>query len=222
VDTDLVNAVVARTLPLLEPAQDVLFLPTLGITKSDEHASFPGTLWLSAETLLATLKDIISGVAAAGVSRFVFLNAHGGNTAVLEVAARAGRLDHGLIVAHTSWFSFADMSGFDPQTLSYDLHAGDTETSAMLAVKPERVDMSKAQDFRTSMQDWEAAEHRTGLTGQAARPGWIIEDLNAQGACGNAANASRDKGETLLNSAAAGFAGWLKDFAEFELPGRAK
>lgn len=213
VDTTLVEAVLTRT----TSKANALQLPTLSVTKSDEHMRHPGTLTLSAETLLAVLRDITASVAHAGVKRLVLFNGHGGNTALLEVAARAARIDHGLICAHASWFAFADLSDFDAVAMAYDLHAGDTETSAMLAARPDLVAMERAQDFRTAMHDWEAAGHLTGLTGQPARPGWIIDDLNRDGALGNAAAATRAKGETLLNSAATGFARWLEDFAEFKL-----
>ncbi|MEO0765377.1 MAG: creatininase family protein [Pseudomonadota bacterium] len=213
VDTALTEAVLART----QTRANALQLPTLSITKSDEHIAHPGTLTLSAETLLAVLRDITASVARARVKRLVYFNGHGGNTALLEIAARAARIDHGLIAAHASWFAFADLSGFDPSEMAHDLHAGDTETSAMLAVRPDLVNMGLAQDFRTKMQDWETQGRLTGLTGQPARPGWTIDDLNADGALGNAAAATAEKGEMLLNSAAQGFARWLEDFATFDM-----
>ena len=212
VDTKLTEAVLARVSTTAEALQ----LPTLEITKSDEHAMVPGTLSLSAETLLATLRDIAACIARAGMRRLVYFNGHGGNTALLEVAARAARIDHGLITAHTSWFAFADTSMLDQTALAYDLHAGLTETSAMRAAHPDLVEMTRAQDFRTAMQDWEAAGHQTGLTGQPARPGWIMPDLNADGAAGNAASATAEVGHHLLDSAAKGFGRWLEDFATFE------
>ena len=189
VDTTLTEAVLART----DTTANALQLPTLSITKSDEHIAHAGTLTLSAETLLAVLRDITASVARAGIKRLVYFNGHGGNSALLEVAVRAARLDHGLIAAHASWFAFADLSGFDPATMAHDLHAGDTETSAMLATRPDLVNMDLAQDFQTKMQDWEAAGHLTGLTGQPARPGWTIDDLNPDGALGNAAAATAGK-----------------------------
>jgi len=216
VDTALTEAVLAQ----VDTECATLQLPTLSVTKSDEHARHPGTLTLSSDTLLALLRDICSSVARAGIDRVVFFNGHGGNTALLEIAAREARIADNLICAHTSWFNFADLSGFDPTALAYDLHAGDTETSAMLAIRPDLVDMEQATNFPTAMRDWEQAGHATGLTGQPARPGWIIDDLNADGALGNASAATTQRGKVLVDSAAAGFARWLEDFATFDLPGR--
>ncbi|WP_299286518.1 creatininase family protein [uncultured Tateyamaria sp.] len=212
VDTILTEAVLDR----VEASAPVLQLPTLTITKSDEHHRHAGTLGLGAATLLAMLDDITASLARTKVRRLVFFNGHGGNTALLEVAARAARIDHNMICASTSWFAFADQSLFDADAVAYDLHAGDLETSAMLAAQPDLVDMNRAQNFRSAMQDWEQAGHQTGLTGQPARPGWIIDDLNPEGALGNAAAATVEKGTQLLDSAAQGFAAWLEDFALFD------
>lgn len=218
VDSDLALAAATGCLAHLDPAQRVLILPALTVTKSNEHNGFPGTLSLSAETLLAVLRDLIASLARSGVQRLLLLNGHGGNTALLEVAAREGRIDHGMIVAHASWSAFADYDDlFDARALAYDLHAGDFETSAMLALRPGAVDMDKAQDFRTAMQDWEDAGRLTGLTGQPARPGWVIEDLNPDGALGNAAAATADRGAALMDRAARGLARYLADFATFEM-----
>ncbi len=217
VDRDLIDAVAAQALQRCLPEQNVLILPTLTITKSGEHDRHPGTLSLSADTLLATLRDIGASVARAGVTRLVLFNGHGGNTALLEVVARDLRIAHDMIVAVCSWFGFATYDGpSDDQTLSYDLHAGETETAAMLAVRPDRVDMDLAQDFRPAVQDWEAAFSYIGLTGQAARPAWIIDDMNPHGVCGNALAADPVVGAQLIGSAGRDFAKFLQEFARFD------
>jgi creatinine amidohydrolase len=217
VDRDLVEAVLTRCLGQLDKAQNVLVLPTLAITKSGEHDRHPGTLSLSADTLLSCLRDIGASVARAGVARLVLFNGHGGNTAVLDIAARDLRMAHDMIVATCSWFGFADYDGLiGDAALAHDLHAGDIETSAMLAARPELVDMGKARNFVTAMQGWEAACRFTGLIGQPARPAWIIDDLNADGACGDASAATAEKGAGLLDSAARNFALFLAEFAGFD------
>ena len=148
VDSDLIDAVAAKMLQSLSPEQSVLILPTLTITKSDEHATFPGTLTLSAETLLAVLREVGASIARAGVKRLVLFNGHGGNSALLQVAARELRIRHDLVVVSCSWGGFAEWKGlFDPADYADDIHAGDSETSAMLAIRPERVDMDEGAGF---------------------------------------------------------------------------
>lgn len=213
VDSDLVDAVIART----DAPEGVttLVLPTLRVTKSGEHDRHPGTLSLSGETLLAVLRDIAASVKRAGVDRLCLFNGHGGNTALLEMAVRDMRMRHDLIAVHCSWFGFADYEGlFDPVALAFDIHGGDSETSPMLAAAPQKVNMSLAKDFRPAMQDW--SEKWIGLTGNTARPGWIIDDLCPDGACGNAAAATTEKGDALLKSAACNFTEFLSEFSRFD------
>jgi creatinine amidohydrolase len=217
VDSDLVQAVIDRALPQVESGVSVLVLPLLAVTRSGEHGNWPGTLSLGTATFLAVLADIGESVARSGVTRLVLFNGHGGNRPLMEVAARDLRIRHRMIVASASWFDFAVTDGlFDPAELAMDLHAGASETAAMLALAPDRVDMGRAPNAPPAMLGWSADAQRIGLTGQPARPAWIIEDLNASGVCGNAAAADPEAGRRLLDSAAAGFAAFLAEFARFD------
>jgi len=163
------------------------------------------------------LRETGASVARAGVERLVFLNGHGGNSALLDVAARDLRIAHDMIVATCAWSAFAMLDEVFPgQDLTHDIHAGDIETSAMLAARPDLVDMGKARDFRPATQDWQRDFPSVGIAGQPARPGWIIDDLNCDGACGNAAAATAEKGEALIGNAARNFALFLKEFARFD------
>lgn len=213
VDSTLVDAVIART--KAPEGVTVLVLPTLKITKSGEHDRHRGTLSLSAESLLAVLRDIAVSVHRSGIERLCLFNGHGGNTALLEMAVRDIRIKYDMIAVHCSWSGFAEYGlDWDAEMLTVDIHAGDSETSPMLACAPERVDMSKADNFRPAMLDW--SEKWIGLTGQEARPGWIVDDLNAFGACGDASAATKEKGEVLLSSSAQNFTAFLEEFARFD------
>ena len=76
---------------------DLWLLPTLTYTKSDEHHWAPGTMWLSYETLMSTLVDLGRSVAATPARKLVFMNGHGGNSALLQVANRELRRRFGLV-----------------------------------------------------------------------------------------------------------------------------
>ncbi|MEQ9693004.1 creatininase family protein [Shimia sp. SDUM112013] len=217
VDSTLTDAVLSRSLPQWKADTHALILPTLTITKSNEHLAHAGTLTLSARTLLAMLEDIGASVARAGVRRLVLVNGHGGNTAILEIAVRELRVAHGLIAAHASWFGFTETEGLiDLADSAHDLHAGDIETSAMLATRPDLVDMDQAANSPPKSRQWQSDMRWTGLNGQAARPGWVIDDLQASGVCGDASAGSIAKGEAMLDSAARNFADFLVEFAKFE------
>ena len=74
VDTTLVDGVIAAALPHLGADLSVLFLPTQQVGKSNEHQRFPGTLSLSAETLIRLWTEIGESVARSGIKKLVLFN----------------------------------------------------------------------------------------------------------------------------------------------------
>src|SRR3954454_22423593 len=83
---------------------DLWLLPPLAYGKSNEHAWAPGSIWLNPTTLLATLDDLGRSLHGLPATKLVFLNGHGGNSSLLNVACRELRLHHGLVtfLAHPS------------------------------------------------------------------------------------------------------------------------
>lgn len=204
VDKDLVDGVVQACLPHLSADLPVLFLPTQQVGKSNEHIRFPGTLTLSAQTLMAVWMELGACVARTGIKKLVLLNSHGGQVSVMDIVARDLRTAHDLIVCHTSWYNLplgeAVMGLFPADEHRFGIHAGDIETSMMLALREQQVDMSQARHFTSSSQE------RSGLyevlgNGNSAKLGWQMQDYNAMGAAGNAANATAAKGQALINAA---------------------
>ena len=127
-------------------ACDLWLLPTLSVSKSNEHAWSPGTLWLSAETLLAVLHDIGRSVATTRARRLVFLNGHGGNSALLNVACREIRLAHGLMTFLVHPFVPPDHGGTSPETeLGMGIHGGHRETSVFMHLRPHLVHLERAR-----------------------------------------------------------------------------
>ncbi len=223
VDRDLVDEVIRRGLTLLDGALPVLVLPTLSVGKSNEHAAFAGTLTLSAETLLRVLMELGQSVTRAGVRKLLLVNGHGGNVPVMDLVARDLRAQHGLVTAGCSWYALSgEDSVLDAREQAHGLHAGESETSAMLVVRGELVNMAKARDFTSASEQWATDYAYLGLGSRPGKLGWVIGDLNPAGACGNAAAATAEKGERLLATAAAGLAGLLREFAALPLdPGGA-
>jgi creatinine amidohydrolase len=207
VDTDLVNGVVQASLQHLPEALPVLFLPTQTLGLSPEHARFAGTLTLRAETVIRLWTEIGESVAASGVNKLVLLNAHGGQVSVMDIVARDLRARLGMLVYSVSWFNLPllDAHGqdvnaqFDAHERRFGVHAGEVETSMMLALSPERVRMDLAQNFRSSSQD--RAERFAILgNGKSAMLGWLMQDYNRHGAAGNALAATAEKGQALLDA----------------------
>ncbi|MDP9895833.1 creatinine amidohydrolase [Variovorax boronicumulans] len=204
VDTVLADGIVAASLPLLPADLPVLFLPTQQIGLSPEHARFAGTLTLSAETLIRMWNEIGAGVARAGVKKLVLFNAHGGHVGAMDIVARELRAAHGLIVYSVSWFNLplGDAGAqFSAGEHRFGVHAGEIETSMMLALTPQLVRMGEAKDFRSTSEQ-RAADYAILGNGKSAKLGWAMEDYNAEGAAGNAAAATAAKGQAVIDAAA--------------------
>jgi len=219
VDAVLVDGIVAAALPLLPAGLPALFLPSQHIGLSPEHASFPGTLTLSSETLIRLWREIGAGVARAGVRKLVLFNAHGGHVGAMDIVARELRAAHGLIVYGVSWFNLPlgeAGTQFSADEHRFGVHAGEIETSMMLALAPDQVTMQAARNFGSASQA-RAADYPILGNGRSAKLGWAIEDYNADGAAGNAAAATAAKGQTVVNAAARSLAALLAEISRLPL-----
>lgn len=223
VDTDIVDGVVQAAVQQLQtlnaPSQStrgavpVLFLPTQNIGLSPEHAAFPGTLTLRPETLIRLWTDIAESVKAAGIHKLVLLNSHGGHVGAMDVVARDLRARLGMLVYSVNWYQLPliDAQGQDLNLMfsahehRFGAHAGDIETSAMLALNPSAVRMDKAENFHSSSEDRAAAFPILG-NGRSAKLAWQMQDYNVAGAAGNAAAATAEKGAALVAAAGLSFA----------------
>ncbi len=209
VDAVIVDGIVAAALAQLPASLPVLVLPTQNIGLSPEHARFPGTLTLKNETILRLWTDMAESVAAAGITKLVFFNSHGGNVAVMDLVARDLRARLDMLVYSVSWFNLPlnDAQGKDVNALfsaeehRFGIHGGDIETSMMLALDPAQVDMAQARHFESTSQVRASLFDILG-NGKSAKLGWQTQDYNPAGAVGNAANASADKGQVLVDAAA--------------------
>jgi creatinine amidohydrolase len=202
VDATINAGILDRALALVPPARAVLALPMQSVGLSVEHVRYPGTLTLSAETLMAVLVEIGRSVRRAGLRRLVFFNSHGGQPQVIDLAARRLRAD-GLFAVNCHWGRLGLPPGIalDPVEQRHGFHGGLVETSLMLHLRPDLVRMAQASDFRSA---WIAEEARFSvLTPEGAVGfGWETQDLSPAGALGNAAAATADMGAAILEHAA--------------------
>ena len=213
--TDLVIAdrVATEAVERVGEALDVWMLPPLAYTKSNEHAWSAGTIWLSATTLLAVLDDIGRCVATTPARKLVFLNGHGGNSALVATANREIRLAHGLMtfLAHPS--IPPDQGGTSAAgELGMGIHGGTDETALMLHLAPDLVDMSVA----TRNVPEHLADNDHVRFGGSVAFGWLSNDFGPDGHIGDPTPATAELGARLFDGAVDTFCDALAEIAAFE------
>jgi len=127
---------------------------------------------------------------------------------LLDVVARDLRARLGMLVHSVNWFGLplvaADGSDvnalFSAHEHRFGIHAGDVETSMMLALRPDLVDMAQAENFASTSEDRVKAFPILG-NGKSAKLAWQMQDYNSAGAAGNAAAATPAKGQAVLAAA---------------------
>jgi len=193
-------------------AHDLWILPPLAYSKSNEHAWAPGTIWLSAQTLLAVLDDLGRSVASTPVRKLAFVNGHGGNSSLLDVTCRDLRLRYDLqtFLLHPS--VPPDQGGVsDAGEHGYGIHGGLFETSVVLHLRPELVEMGLAvPHVPVKLKEYA----RIGF-GRAGRIGWLANDFGPSGVIGDPTRATADLGASLFASMVQGLGEALGEVARF-------
>ena len=217
VDACINKGVVERMLELAPAELPVTVLPAMPVGKSNEHIAFPGTLTLGAETLTRLWTEIGESVARTGVRKLVLFNSHGGQPQIMDIVARDLRVRLEMFVVTVSTYSLGRPAGLFPeQELTHGIHGGSVETSMMLHLRPDLVQMDQAKNFvpasiaMEAEYDYLRPEGRVGF-------GWQTQDINEDGACGNALDADAARGQALVDHAAAAFVDLLQEIARYPL-----
>ncbi len=197
-DALIAGALAAGALERIGDTATLLVLPAVNVGHSPEHEAYAGTLSIRLETLLDVWIAIARGAARAGLRKLVILNAHGGQTALVHLAAVRLRAELGLLAVRANYFSFGTPPGlFAAAELRHGLHGGEVETSLMLHLRPDLVRRERLEAFGGLPERLAA---RGGLLG-VEKPigiGWLSADLHPAGVCGNAARADAARGAVYL------------------------
>lgn len=187
----IVACVITRELTRQYP---VLALPPITISCSHEHAGWRGTVSISASTLHQVVTDIAESLRESGTDRLVLVSGHGGNYVLSNIAQEASV--HGPRMAvfprSAEWNRARQDAGM--QTNAHeDMHAGELETSILLATYPEVVRPGN------ETADWSADDRPYLLTlGVAA--------YTKTGVIGRPSLGTADKGHAALASLVRSFA----------------
>ena len=169
--------------------------------------AWPGTIVIAQETLIEQLKQIVVSVADMGFRKVVIVSGHGNHDGVLRVVARsvadARGLGPGILFPHAFLADLVrEHSKAGPQG---SCHAGEVETSLMLHLAPELVDLTSAaaDDKLTSTSPYASS--------QAFVSTWTIQ-RSKSGAYGDPTVATAEFGKRLFDGLVAETAGFIRHY----------
>ena len=142
----------------------------------------------------------------------------------MDLVARDLRARLDMMVFSVNWYALPltgpqgqDISGmFSAEEKRFGVHAGDLETSLMLAINPEYVNMAAADDFPSTAQ-LRASNYTILGNGKTAKFAWQMQDYNPDGAAGNAAAATSEKGQDVLDAAGRALAALLSEIERLSM-----
>lgn len=201
-DTQILEGVIKSFENCVTEDLSILLLPTINVGKSNEHMAFAGTLTYSLSTLIGMIRDMAKSVSRHGFEKMVLFNAHGGNTDVLNAVARDIRDDFKVRPFVIDWWftSFWSEILAKLQESPRDgvFHACELETSLMLALHPDLVDMSKAV---TTFPPQQMRDNDYVTVFGPVNMGWVTKDITKSGVVGDPTKATKEKGLAFLDYA---------------------
>lgn len=112
---------------------DAYVAPTIPFGMSEHHMDFCGTVSIRGDVLAEYLLDVFTSFARHGFKIMVVMNGHGGNEASIKLAIQKFQRGHDaqIVLLLFNWWMLEDIYFED---VNKDFHAGDAETSVMLAL----------------------------------------------------------------------------------------
>lgn len=217
VDSAIGLGVLGKTLETLNPAIPAYSLPNLYYGKSNEHYHFPGTITLSAQTLISILLEVADSLYRAGFRKLILMNSHGGQPEVMNIAARDIHQKYGdfLVFPLFTWkVSNIVAELFNTREQEVGIHAGAIETSLMLSLLPEQVRMDKAVcEFPPD------SPPDSLLSMEGKLPfAWVTKELSKSGVLGDATIADKEKGDRILEALVQGWQQVITEVYQFQQP----
>lgn len=174
---------------LASKVNNVIVLPAIPYGVSLHHDQFQMTMSINPETLVGVISDLLSSLIQNKIRRVLIINGHDGNIGPIEVAARSIKNKHPemTIACLESWWILVGQLKKDLFEVWSGLgHGGEAETSAILAVRPDLVNMVSAP------------KEVIPKLPENIRIFWKFDELTSTGATGAPQKASIEKGNEIL------------------------
>jgi len=191
----------------------VLVAPPVYYGNSLSMADMKGVFTVTPDTLANLLFDLCKSFSRQGFKKIVFLNGHGGNTQVLSFVGQKARLETGALIVSIDWWHIVneEISKICKREI---MHADEGETSMMLACRPELVDMKKAVKDET--RDKLVKELTAGKPKNLPQIFVPFQKWSKTGLMGDATEASRIKGQEIMNAVVSNIVNFLQQLNKLE------
>lgn len=222
-NTDVIQAheVCRRTVVrLAETGITIALGPTIPYGHSPTHYRFPGYVSLRPETLTLVVHDIIDSLAKQGFRRFVILNVGGGNWAALENAVFHAYKELDVKVFLLGWFEMAPIWGplletHRPEAGEHDGHAGELETSCVLAAAPALVATDQVERYHSPFYaEIDSLPFANMNMNERCRAigCWDLSQISGSGMWGDPTAASAEKGNRIFEAVADALAQHIRKY----------
>ena len=215
VDALLVGEIARRAARKIIATTPIVVAPTVWSGLAEHHMSLGGTLSLDFHTFFSLLQCLCRSLVRQGFPRILILNGHGGNIMALNVVVNELAVELNAPLAVTSYWLLAKENFariLERQTILR--HACEAETSMLLALAPDLVDMSRAIDVVGP-----TAPEIADVVGSDAVHRWrSFQARTSHGVIGDPRAATAEKGQLLLEAAAEAVAGVCANSTFWALP----
>ncbi|WP_221033113.1 creatininase family protein [Actomonas aquatica] len=204
VDALMGQAWLERIMPCLSAEASCYVAPPITIGKSNEHVGFPGTLFVSKDTLRLLLFTIARQIAAWGFRHLLVLNTHGGNTDVILYTLAEIETRWGL---STGFLRHGVDYGLSEKERTLGMHANTAETAWVRVIAPGCVDMDAAV---AEYPDDAASAGELRPEAAPATFAWVTADVSRTGIMGDAPAGTAERGEAWLATTAQAYANQIE------------
>lgn len=203
-DTIIASEVSRMVAERIKDKIPVLVLPAIWTGyHGNAVAKWPGSVRIQPETLIDVTYEVCSSLCKGGFKKIVIINGHGQNPAMLEIVCRkiADNYDVNPILTIPTGMIGKEGANIRKSALGgAGSHAEEIETSLILALKEELVDMSKAHDDTATYKSKFVAGDMYPEHDVIKSVYWSTFNIQKteSGAIGNPKPATKEAGEKFL------------------------
>jgi creatinine amidohydrolase len=197
----------------------LLAFPSVAYGYTEHTMDFPGGVSIRPQVLLELYYDIGESIVQNGFRKMLFVNGHGSNVNIMNLAARLVTLRTPGHAAATSWWDLCRDERAAVRESEYPggmAHSCEFETSAYMHLDPEHVWVDDIEDSISSMNNEWTFSDTDGAGPIHLVPWW--SQTSGNGAEGRPSLASPEKGERMVVAAVANLIRFCEFFREMEIP----